>query len=347
MLMRFLSASWTGRLFAALPAVALLFGLSSQTAFSQPAAKSKKPAEAKAKTKDSEEEEEVDLTPQDLVLKTEDGLDLHTVYYPGPKLKKSVPVILLHAFKGDHRDFDELAQLLQSIGCAVIVPDLRGHGDSKSIARTSTTSDEVKKQTLDAKTLRPGDFADMVRFDVETVKQYLRQRNNEGKLNIDRLCLVGAEMGAAVALNYAALDWNVPDLLTGKQGKDVKALVLISPDRNFKGLATMQALDDPNVQTQISVMIVAGNKGSSKAVESAKQIHKKFERFHPPPAEGEAKEKKDLFLISPATSLQGTPLLTEKSLDLPQKIAQFINLRLMASKKSATWPWALRKDPLE
>ena len=341
MLTRFQSASTVMGLTTVL-AFALLTASSGKLAgAAEPDAKGKKPPAVKGA-----EEEEVDLTPQDLALKTDDGLELHAVYYPGPKLKKSVPVILLHAFKGDSRDFDDLAKLLQLQGCAVIVPDLRGHGESKRIVRIGANGDEAKPQTLDAKTLGKGDFGDMIQYDVETIKQFLLQRNNEGQLNIDRLCLVGAEMGAGVAINYASHDWSVPALLTGKQGQDVKALVLISPDRNFKGLAIGHAIDDPNIQMQLSIMIVAG-KGNSKASEAAKQMHKKFERFHQAPSPEEVAEKKDLFLITPATSLQGTQLLTEKSLKLPQQIAQFIQLRLVNSKKAASWPWAVRKDPNE
>ena len=46
-------------------------------------------------------------------------------------------MILLHGFKGSRKDFtqkDGLAAFLQEkLGCAVIVPDLRGHGDSTRI----------------------------------------------------------------------------------------------------------------------------------------------------------------------------------------------------------------------
>jgi len=75
--------------------------------------------------------------PEDLTLRTDDGLKLAVTYFPGLRGKDSIPVILLHSFKGSGADFakeDGLAPYLQEkLGCAVIVPDLRGHGKSTTV----------------------------------------------------------------------------------------------------------------------------------------------------------------------------------------------------------------------
>ncbi len=44
--------------------------------------------------------------------------------------KEAVPVIMLHQYKGSRADFKDLAAMLQAKGCAVLAPDLRGHGQS-------------------------------------------------------------------------------------------------------------------------------------------------------------------------------------------------------------------------
>ncbi|MGW8256084.1 MAG: alpha/beta fold hydrolase, partial [Thermoguttaceae bacterium] len=84
--------------------------------------------------------------PEDIVLKTADSLRLALSYYPGTKGKESIPVVLLHAWKGNRTDYTrDLASFLQAKGYAVIVPDLRGHGES-----TRLTSARAKDETLSA-----------------------------------------------------------------------------------------------------------------------------------------------------------------------------------------------------
>ena len=64
------------------------------------------------------------------MLRTGDGLELALTYYPGTKGKQTIPVVLLHGWKQSRNDYKDLAPALQKLGYAVIVPDLRGHGES-------------------------------------------------------------------------------------------------------------------------------------------------------------------------------------------------------------------------
>ena len=200
------------------------------------------------------EKEKLPPPPEDISLTTDDGVELQATYYGPPQSKESksgkdvVPIILLHGFKGDRQDFDELALLLQHLGHAVIVPDLRGHGESKRQARPGGGT-----ASLDASKLRKDDFLAMggKGGDLESVKRFLMARNNEGKLNIEKLCVIGAELGATVALNWAALDWSWAQLPTGKQGQDVKALVLISPQLRSRGFRLTAAAQGAGIATQL------------------------------------------------------------------------------------------------
>lgn len=276
------------------------------------------------------DEPEKPLPPEQVTLRTGDGLTLLATFYPSREGKKAVPVVLLHASKGSHADFEELALLLQQAGHAVIAPDLRGHGETARAERGERIVE-----------LRPADYAAMADEDVEAVKKFLLLRNNAGELNIDKLCLVGVEMGADVAINFAARDWSWPVLNTGKQGQDVKALVLISPEWTFKGLRIGDAIADENVRSRISVLVIAG-RGNSKAYQEARRLYTAMERFHPNNSEDEP-EKQTLVLRTPATSLQGTRLLHEKSMKLDAMIAKFIELRLVRQPI----PWTERRNPLE
>ena len=279
----------------------------------------------------AEKQDDKLLPPQEVTLKTADDITLAATFYPSKLGKDAVPVVLLHAYKGNRGDFEALAIELQRAGQAVMIFDLRGHGDSTQ----SRFADRAAE-------LRTADYLAMADEDMEAVKSFLMIKNNASELNIDKLCLVGVEMGAAVAINWAAHDWSWPMLTTGKQGQDVKALVLVSPEWSFKGMRINEAVAHPNVRGDLSVMIIAG-KGNSKAVKEAKRLYNAFEKYHPmPPAELVA-DKQTLWLKTPQTSLQGMRLLNEKSMHLDAMIVRFIELRLV--KKQI--PWSDRKSPLE
>jgi len=283
----------------------------------------------KAKGKVEAEESKAPPEPEVITLTTDDGVDLKaTYYYPSTKkgMEKTIPIIMVHGTKGDRRDFEDLATYLQGLGHAVIVPDLRGQGANTHF------------------TLRPDDYSLIVSADMEAVKRFLKEQNNEKKLNIDALCIVGLGSGAVVALNYSQIDWAYPPLAIGKQGQDVKALVLISPDLSVKGLSARDALADMNVRANLSILLIYGEK-NSKAVRDAKLVYGAFERYHPTPSAEEAADKQDLFKVTQETALQGAKLLNENNFkaNLNGFIAKFIDLRLV---KKPT-PWSVRKNPLD
>ncbi len=281
----------------------------------------------------AQEEGEEGPVVEELSLVTRDKVVLKADYYPGANNKQTVPVIMLHMYGGSRQDYASLAARLQAEGHAVIVPDLRGHGDS--------TQREGATEKLDYTSFKAADFIAMasVGGDVEAIKSFLLERHNEGLLNIDALCVVGAEMGATVALAWSELDWSWPVLATGKQGQDVKGLVLLSPVYNFKGLKITRAIEDPNIRSKLSVYIVVG-KADTKARRDAERLYKALERYHPKP---EKPEDRDLVLnLDMDTNLQGTKLLEEPTLKLEDRIANFIRKRL----SERNFPWKERKRPL-
>ena len=225
--------------------------------------------------------------PQTVALKrTRDGVQLSATYYPSKlekdERKEAVPVILLHAFKGNHVDCTPLAVALQEAGCAVLVPDLRGHGQS-----TRRLLPDGQEKELETSLFNRQDFEAMASAeqdgggDVEVCKSFLMTRNNARELNIDKLCLVGAEMGATVAVNWAARDWSWPVLVgSGKQGQFVKALVLISPQWSFKGMTIAPAVGNREFISHLSWMIVVGEQ-ESKSMGEAKRLNQALDRFLP------------------------------------------------------------------
>ncbi len=279
---------------------------------------------------DSDSKEKEPPEPVNIKLKTKDPVVLKATYYEGTEGKESVPVVLIHMSKGKRTDYRDLALLLQSKGFAVLVPDLRGHGDSTAILGS--------KRTLDAAKLPARQYAQMVFDDMEAVKSFLLKEHNDGKLNIEKLCVVGAEMGAAVAVNWALLDWSWPPLAVGKQGQDVRGLVLISPRWAFKTLQFSKPMADQNIRSMLAIDIIVG-KDDSKSLKGAKRIYKAFEPYHPDPEKNPSEQ--NLFLQIYDTSLQGTNMLGE-GFGIGDHIAKFIELLL--AKKDI--PWKKRELPL-
>jgi len=166
---------------------------------------------------------------EEVTLKTKDGVKLVATFFPSSFGKDAVPIVMLHDDKESRAVFNTLASELQNPegeelqSHAVLTVDLRGHGDS-------TTQEGRNGQTrqLEADRLNSNDYRNMVLYDMEAVRRFLRKKNDAGELNLNKLCLLGSGMGANVATSYAAYDWSVPELARVKQGQDVKALILAS-----------------------------------------------------------------------------------------------------------------------
>lgn len=273
----------------------------------------------------------VDISGSELL--TQDGVALKATFFPGSKGKESVPIILLHSWKGSRKDYVTLAPMLWEAGHAVLVPDLRGHGQSTSAAGGAVE--------LSAAKFGPADFNQMVQFDIETLKSFLIKKNNAGELNIEKLCVVGAEMGASVALNWALHDWSWPQYPGIKQGQHVKGLVLLSPERRFKGMNIEEALRNPLMHRFVSVYILFGNE-DPKINSQMKLIHSTLAKLHPEPAEGQEAKDQSLFYKALETKAQGTKLFDPRlGLNVEQRIEKFIQLRLV----SKDYPWSESKKP--
>ena len=270
--------------------------------------------------------------PEEVVLPTKDGVQLAATYLPSSKGKDAVTIILLHMFEGNRHDVEGLGALLQQKGHAVIMPDLRGHGDSKTVTGLS--------RPLEAKTMPPNQFGLMVENDLETVKRFLVEKNNASQLNIEKLCIVAAEMSVPVAAAWTVRDWSWPVLPALKQGQDVKALVLLSPRGAFKTLNAAQACSNPKspLRDKISILFVSGAE-DVESTREAKRLYEQLQRVRPKP---EKIEDATLFLEDTLkTKLEGTKLLGEPSLNVATLIDQFIELRLTKQ----LYPWRDRKQP--
>jgi pimeloyl-ACP methyl ester carboxylesterase len=310
--------------------------LSSWLPAQEPAAKASSAKGAKSADDDKDEiPEPVELKGTSLM--TNDAVALTATYYPSNLGKKAVPVVLLHSFKGDRQEFGDLATDLQKEGFAVLSPDLRFHGKSTIQAGASASIDQMR-------TLAPAEYTNMYAKDMETIRSFLVRENDDGKLNLNALAIVGTEMGAAVAVHFTGYNNcylpRVEPNLHRMPSPDVKALVLISPSPNIppalsilKGLNTYAPL-----KNELPMLLLVG-KEDHKAMKDADQIYKLLKPFHPDPQDDN--QKQTFFYGKLATKLQGAKLFTQAAQQL--KVDEIIGNFLKNCVVDQDYPWRPRK----
>ncbi len=223
---------------------------------------------------------------------TKDGVGLHVTYYKSTLEKDAAVVVLLHMKDGNRfvwqTDPDGFARKLQKDGIAVVTVDLRFHGENKAGAAAAGNANQggagkkkgKKAQGLD---LKLGDYDAMWADDMEAVKTFIHQEHQTGRLNMNKMGIVGPEMGASVAVAFAILDWDKAPYDDGQpgfqtpRGQDVRALVLISPEEKYQGILMpklLPALKDPD--KQIAILVCSGNDPKEEA-----QAKKIFDMVNP------------------------------------------------------------------
>jgi pimeloyl-ACP methyl ester carboxylesterase len=289
-----------------------------------------------------EEDEKKPPAPERVTLTTKDGWEISGVYY-GPKPdtkpgKEVIPVIAIHGEDGNAGEFSYTATGLQTYGHATLAIDLRGHGSS---TRVRLLTGETK--TMKADDLIPMQLGNMF-LDVEAAKKFFLDKNREGEVNIEMLAVIGAgKMGTVVAVNWAAYNWSRPQSVHVRQGRDVKALILLSPDQTYaRGLTSTKALIHPAITRDLSIMIWAGRDDRS-ALSDAKRIYSRLEKMRPELKKAEKTEDKNLFFFEAPTLLQGTKLLA-RELKVNRSIVWFIETQLV--RHQDRFPWSERRSVL-
>lgn len=245
---------------------------------------------------------------EEIVVQTTDGVYLNAhMWIPKTANKETPVVVLLHMLGRSQTDWFPFAKYLSEQGFAVCTFDFRGHGDSRDVDpviykpaavamkqaaekgagltqtvvpqgsrdRDKSPPSAVKSEKINADEFKSGgELAFAMVEDLRTVKAMLLSRHNRGQFNIRRLGVVAAELGAIVALEWMKEDefrtgrprgWNRVD-------GDLAALVLISPQLNYKGHKT--ATEFSELGEAVSIMLVSGN--DKKAMEEAEKVARKL-----------------------------------------------------------------------
>lgn len=228
--------------------------------------------------------EPVRPAPEELDLQTTDGLRLKAWYYGVPKdSTPAATVILVHDLEGSHTSVEPLALALQELGFAVVAPDLRGHGASTTRAvagqRESLDARKLKKNELEFIPQSAGGSVreqSTVRGDIEAVRNWIKRKSDDGELDIDRLCVVGSGAGAILATMWTAADWSWQPIATGPQGRQVRAVVMVSPVWATKGITISTAMANDALKQDIPLMLLGG--GNDR---DAERLFEQLRRYRP------------------------------------------------------------------
>ena len=142
--------------------------------------------------------------PKKVSLQTQDGVAIKASYY-APANVPAPTIIMLHMYGRTRSDYSLLAKALREKGFAILTLDLRGHGES-----TYKGSERISYKDLSEE-----DWKNIV-LDVSAAKDYVIKTQGASSIGI-----LGAGLGADVALSYAAQD------------EDIALVVLLSPDTNY------------------------------------------------------------------------------------------------------------------
>lgn len=255
--------------------------------------------------------------------------------------KATVPVLLLHDWGASRNGLLSLAQHLQKeLGCAVLVPDLRGHGGSTSLVGGG--------KRLDAKQMNKHEIPSVTE-DIEACKRFLKERHNAGELNLELLTIVACGESTPVAATWALADWQWPPYKGVKQGQDVKLMILLSPVRKFETLSLLGAIkapifSDPRVEGITTVLFWDSNlETSEKEAKALETVLVKGLGSSPGSDDPERWSKIRYALKVVNNGGYGERLINgNKSALVKQEITNFIDQKL--ASRADKYPWSDRSD---
>lgn len=289
--------------------------------------------------------------PEHIILDTSDGVRLKCTYFGAPMAeggdgKAVMPLILLHEWEGDRTQLLRFGLYMQSQGHAVIVPDLRGHGESTQVVGSD--------RPIKADKLRRQDVMNTQK-DIERCKKFLVQKNNAGELNIDMLCVVAVGKTSVLAIQWVLRDWyEFPPVSPGgvKQGQDVKGLVLISPRKKLAGMSLASNLKHhlyTGAGGPALPMLILWGADDEEAERDSKSIHSQLEKARPDLSEIEDGAKRFEMQTLFGQAVQNTSSSGVQMMATSNRLWPFIG-RFFAKKiivKASEMPWASRETKNE
>lgn len=261
---------------------------------------------------------------------TDDQVQLRGLYFKGDADEQTTPVILLHGKDGKKEDWQDLAKSLAEQGAAVLVPDLRGYGESTAayIEDYSFGGNPpmVRPNRYLASGFGPSDWDAMRYDDGHFWLRFLVYLHNKKMINIRRLVLVGNGYGACVAASWLMEDWKAP---SSKKGQFIRGLLMISPEADdvFEKLGSGKTKAG---KVAYKIYVGALEKERMDAADSiGLQLAK--EKSSTP------EEERKVPIEKCQTERQGTALLKASSFNMPEQIFRFVTEEAQSETTPAKW----------
>jgi alpha-beta hydrolase superfamily lysophospholipase len=175
-----------------------------------------------------------------ITFKTKDGVTITGNYFK--PLKKHAPVfLLLHMMPATKESWNEFALIIQKNGYGALAIDLRGHGES-------TDRNGIR---LDYKEFKDEEHRNSMN-DIASAKEFL---SGQSDVDISRIAIAGASIGANLALWQASID------------KDVRLIMLLSPGLNYRGI-----LADELASGFKGHVYILASEGDTKSAECSRKL---------------------------------------------------------------------------
>ena len=246
--------------------------------------------------------------------------------------KDAAAFLLLHDWDSQRSDMFPLARHLQSAGYAVLVPDLRGHGESTRV----TGSD----QTLDFDKFKPAQIASAIN-DIEQCRRILLAKNDAEEVNIDLLNVVAVGDSAHLAVQWAITDWSWKPIGGKKQGQYVKSLTLVSPTARFKRSSLTKLARAPVISgangTAIPMFLIWGGQ-DPEAAEDGQDLYDLLSKDRPPSSASDPAavwREQDLFQATPNVPMNGTQLIAAPPIQ--NSISNFAAQKVLTARERFKW----------
>lgn len=175
---------------------------------------------------------------QRVLFKTTDNVQIAANYFPIDKTKYEKPlgwIIFLHMRPATKESWTEFALEIQNIGYNSLAIDFRGHGESQGGPDGFKNFSDTENQKRI--------------YDVEAAADYLKTNGAE----LERIILIGASIGANLALKYIS------------EHSEFKTAVLFSPGLDYRGIKAETAIK--NLKSGQKIFLISSKDDGVNSVE--------------------------------------------------------------------------------